>query len=175
MANAKTASIASGVAENPLEFTLIRRSGDVSERHQEFLHRLAVKDNLGKGLAEIGKREVTATDLAVLTFITGREYAIVILKDNKRVLVDVGSYKGGSLPPNTKILVMHSHPDDYGSGMAKFISEPDVDALIFLNQRYSYMVTVDGTIYRFTQNTIPNTVGEVVRELSYSGWINPQN
>ena len=171
----KTLHIASGVAEDPLEFTLIRRSGDISQRHQEFLNRLATKDNLGKGLAEIGKREVTATDLAVLTFLTGREYAIVILKDNRRVLVDIGSYKGGSLPANTKILLMHSHPDDYGSGMAKFISEPDVDALVFLNQHYSYMVTVDGTVYRFTKNTIPNTIGKVVRELGYSGWINPQN
>ncbi|MFB2924101.1 hypothetical protein [Aerosakkonema funiforme] len=45
MANAKTACIASGVAENPLEFTLIRRRSNISERHQEFLHRLAVKDN----------------------------------------------------------------------------------------------------------------------------------
>ena len=45
MANAKPAYIASGIAEDPLEFTLIRRSGDISQRHQEFLDRLARKDN----------------------------------------------------------------------------------------------------------------------------------
>jgi hypothetical protein len=58
---------------------------------------------------------------------------------------------------------MHSHPDDRGSGMSKFISKEDVEALIILNQKYSYMVMIDGTVYRFTHNTVPYTVGEVVR------------
>ena len=175
MANEQSADIASGVAEDPLEFTLIRRGGEISPRHQQFLERLATKNNLGRGLAVVGKREVTATDIAILTQKTGHEYALVILKDNRRVIVDVGSYKGGTLPSNTKVLIMHSHPDDYGCGMAKFISEADVDALVFLEQRYSYMVTVDGTVYRFTRNTIPNSVGEVVRKLGYIGWVKPED
>jgi hypothetical protein len=59
--------------------------------------------------------------------------------------------------------------------MAKVISEDDIDALVYLNQRYSYMVTVDGTVYRFTKSTSPNTVGTVVRELRYSGWVKPED
>jgi hypothetical protein len=59
--------------------------------------------------------------------------------------------------------------------MAKWISQDDVDALVDLNQRYSYMVTVDGTVYRFTKNTIPNSVGKVVRERKFSGWGKPDD
>ncbi len=125
-------------------------------------------------MAEVGKREVTATDLAELTTLTGCEHAIVILTDNRRVLINMGSYKGGELPPNTKILLMHSHPDDHGTGMAKFISEDDVNALVYLNQRYSYMVTVDGTVYRFTRDTPSCSVARIVRELKYSGWVKPE-
>lgn len=175
----KGVRVASGIAEDPLEFVLIRRhlqQGDINPRWQNFLTRLETPDDFGIGLTEVGKREVTATDVAALTEITGHEHAIVILKDNRRVLIDIGSYKGGELPPNTKILLIHSHPDDYGSGMAKLISEDDVDALVYLNQRYSYMVTVDGTVYRFTMNTSPNSVGEVVRKLrSHSGWVKPDD
>ena len=173
--NKKGVRVASGVAEDPSEFVLSLRQGEITPRWQNFLARLASQDDFGIGLTEVGKREVTATDLAALTKITGHEHAIVILKDNRRVLIDIGSYKGGELPPNTKILLIHSHPDDYGSGMAKWISEDDVDALVYLNQRYSYMVTVDGTVYRFTMHTSPNNVGEVVRELRYSGWVKPDD
>ena len=173
--NKKGVRVASGVAEDPSEFVLSLRQGEITPRWQNFLARLASQDDFGIGLTEVGKREVTATDLAALTKITGHEHAIVILKDNRRVLIDIGSYKGGELPPNTKILLIHSHPDDYGSGMAKWISEDDVDALVYLNQRYSYMVTVDGTVYRFTMHTSPNNDGEVVRELRYSGWVKPDD
>ncbi|EDX70621.1 hypothetical protein MC7420_5996 [Coleofasciculus chthonoplastes PCC 7420] len=72
------------------------------------------------------------------------------------------------------ILLMHSHPDDHGTGMAKFISEDDVNALVYLNQRYSYMVTVDGTVYRFTRDTPSCSVARIVRELKYSGWVKPE-
>jgi len=161
--------VRSGVPEDPGP---VLRGGTLDARQQELLERLAKADEWGPGVAKIGKREVTATDLAALTKHTGREHAMVILKDNTRVLVDLGSYKGGSLPANTKTLLMHAHPEDYGSGMAKFISKQDVDALLFLNQRYSYMVTVDGTVYRFTMNTTPNTVGEVVRKFHpVLGWV----
>jgi hypothetical protein len=73
---------------------------------------------------------------------------------------------------NTKRLLMHSHPDDRGSGMAKFISPEDVEAIVALGQRYSYMVTVDGTVYKFTQATSPYTIGEVVRKFHpVHGWV----
>ncbi|MEQ8755586.1 MAG: hypothetical protein RID09_18995 [Coleofasciculus sp. G1-WW12-02] len=169
----KGVRVASGVAENPSEFVRIRQ-GEITQRWQDFLARLAAQDDFGIGLAEVGKREVTATDLAALTALTGYEHAIVILTDNRRVLINMGSYKGGELPPNTKILLMHSHPDDHGTGMAKFISEDDVNALVYLNQRYSYMVTVDGTVYRFTRDTPSCSVARIVRELKYSGWVKPE-
>ncbi|EDX70611.1 hypothetical protein MC7420_5986 [Coleofasciculus chthonoplastes PCC 7420] len=98
----KGVRVASGVAENPSEFVRIRQ-GEITQRWQDFLARLAAQDDFGIGLAEVGKREVTATDLAALTALTGYEYAIVILTDNRRVLINMGSYKGGELPPNTKI------------------------------------------------------------------------
>jgi hypothetical protein len=67
---------------------------------------------------------------------------------------------------------MHSHPDDWGSGMAKFISKEDIESIISLKQEYSYMVTVDGTVYKFTTETIPLSIGEVVREFHpYHGWV----
>jgi len=171
--------VASGVAENPSEFIDRRRQSEITPRLQNFLDRLAAQDDFGIGLAEVGKREVTATDLAELTDISGSsgsrcEYAIVILTDNRRVLINMGSYKGGELPHNTKILLMHSHPDDHGTGMAKFISEDDVNALVHLNQRYSYMVTVDGTVYRFTRDTPSCSVARIVRGLKYSGWVKPE-
>lgn len=171
----KGVRVASGVAEDPSEFVLSLRQGEITPRWQNFLARLASQDDFGIGLTEVGKREVTATDLAALTKITGHEHAIVILKDNRRVLIDMGSYKGGELPSDTKILLIHSHPDDYESGGAKWITQEDVDALVHLDQRYSYMVTVDGTVYRFTKNTIPHSVGKVVRELKYSGWVKPDD
>ncbi|MFW5665249.1 MAG: hypothetical protein ACOC2Z_06795, partial [Coleofasciculus sp.] len=87
----------------------IRRQGEITPRLQNFVERLAAQDDFATGLTEVGKREVTPTDLAALTTLTGCEYAIVILTDNKRVLINMGSYKGGELPPNTKILLMHSH------------------------------------------------------------------
>ncbi|MFP4412565.1 hypothetical protein [Coleofasciculus sp.] len=170
----KGVRVASGVAENPSEFVSIRRQGEITPRLQNFVDRLDAQDDFGTGLAEVGKREVTATDLAALTALTGYEYAIVILTDNRRVLINMGSYKGGELPPKTKILLMHSHPDDHGTGMAKFISEDDVNALVYLNQRYSYMVTVDGTVYRFTRDTPSCSVARIVRELRYSGWVEPE-
>jgi len=166
--------VASGVAENPSEFIDRRRQSEITPRLQNFLDRLAAQDDFGIGLAEVGKREVTATDLADLTYLTEKEHAIVILTDNRRVLINTGSYKGGELPPNTKILLMHSHPDDHGTGMTKFISEDDVNALGHLNQRYSYMVTVDGTVYRFTRDTPSCSVARIVRELKYSGWVKPE-
>jgi hypothetical protein len=49
-----------------------------------------------------------------------------------------------------------------------------VQALLLLNQRYSYMVTTDGTVYRFTLDTVPNTVGDIVRQFHpVLGWVNP--
>lgn len=163
--------VGSGVAEDPGP---VLRGGTLEPRQVELIDRLADSGDLGRGLAKIGRREVTATDLAALTRHTGREHAIVILKDNTRVLVDLGSYKGGQLPVNTKTLIMHAHPEDYGTGMAKFISPEDVDALMVLNQRYSYMVTVDGTVYKFTMDTVPNTVGDVVRKFHpVLGWVSP--
>lgn len=131
-------------------------------------------DDLGPGLLKVGKREVTATDLAVLTRDSGHEHAVVILRDNTRVLVDMGSYSGGTLPEGTKTLLMHSHPHDWGTGASKLISSQDVQALLLLNQRYSYMVTTDGTVYRFTLDTVPNTVGDIVRQFHpVLGWVNP--
>ncbi len=154
------ARIASGVSEPP--WSLVR-GGTLSARQQDLVRRLASKTGMGEGYLEIGAREVTATDLAALTKHKGTEHSIVILRDSRRILVDMGSYKGGNLPASTKTLLMHSHPQDQGSGMSKFISERDVEALKILDQQYSYMVTVDGTIYRFTQNTVPMSISEVVR------------
>jgi hypothetical protein len=159
--------IASGVAEDPLEFTMNKRGGELTPRQQALRERLSET-----GRTEVGKREVTATDLAALTQREGVEHAVVILEDGKRALVDMGSYKGGTLPADTKKLLMHSHPDDLGSGMAKFISQEDVNALKALDQQYSYMVTVDGTVRKFTQATSPLTEGNVVRKLGYDGWVN---
>jgi hypothetical protein len=143
-------------------------SGHLSARQVELDQRL---EHAAEGMIEIGKREVTATDLAALTKSRGVEHAVVILQDGKRQLIRLGSYKGGTLPANVKRLLMHSHPDDFGSGMAKFISEADVEAIVTLGQKYSYMVTIDGTVYKFTANTIPMSVGEVVRKFHpILGW-----
>jgi hypothetical protein len=77
---------------------------------------------------------------------------------------------------DTKLLLMHSHPYDHGTGVAKWFSEADINALKHFNQRHSYMVTVDGTVYKFTPNTPVNSIGEVVREMHpIFGWMNPQN
>src|SRR5215217_568653 len=165
--HAEQPRVASGVAEDPGP---VLRGGVLDARQEDFLTRLVE----GGGIAKIGKREVTVTDLAALTKHSGREHALVILKDNSRALVDMGSYKGGTLTENTKRLLMHSHPEDWGSGMAKFISKEDVDALLILKQRYSYMVTIDGTVYRFTMKTVPMTVGDVVRQFHpILGWVTP--
>jgi hypothetical protein len=153
--------VASGVAEPP---DPILRGGKLDRRLADATD----------GTIEIGRREVTATDLAALTRHTRVEHAVVILRGDKRMLVRLDSYKGGQLPPNTKRLLMHAHPDDGGSGMAKFISEQDVEALVTLGQKYSYMVTVDGTVYRFTNKTIPLTIGDVVRRFHpMHGWVQP--
>ena len=159
--DAGKAEIRSGVKEDPGP---LMRGGSLSPHQEALAKGLDSTEGLGKGLLAVGKSEVTATDLAALTKHSGVEHALVLLKDNRRVLVKMDSYKGGSLPANTKTLLMHSHPSDRGSGMAKFISAEDVEAIKFLNQEYSYMVTVDGTIYRFTQKTVPMTIGEVVRK-----------
>jgi hypothetical protein len=162
----KQAKVASGVEEPP---DPLLRGGHLSERQAAFNRLL---QQAADGAIEIGKREVTATDLAALTKTSGVEHAVVILHDGKRKLVRLGSYKGGTLPANTKRLLMHSHPDDYGSGMAKFISEADVEAIVTLGQKHSYMVTVDGTVYKFTADTIPYTIGEVVRRFHpIFGWV----
>ena len=163
--------IASGVDEDPGP---LLRGGKLNPRQQSLIDRLAAADELGPGLTQVKRREVTATDLAALQRHTSHEHALVILKDNRRVLVDVGSYRGGALPPNTKTLLMHSHPHDFGTGMSRLISQEDVEALMMLNQRYSYMVTVDGTVYRFTMKTVPMTEGEVVRKFNaVLGWVKP--
>jgi hypothetical protein len=159
-------SVASGVEEPPEP---VLRGGHLSARQVELDKRL---EHAAEGMIEIGKREVTATDLAALTKSRGVEHAVVILQDGKRQLVRLGSYKGGTLPANVKRLLMHSHPDDFGSGMAKFISEADVEAIVTLGQKYSYMVTIDGTVYKFTASTIPMSVGEVVRKFHpILGWV----
>jgi hypothetical protein len=146
-------SIRSGVAEDP---GAMARGTALDARQLALKLRLEVgSDDLGPGLLKVGKREVTATDLAVLTRDSGHEHAVVILRDNTRVLVDMGSYSGGTLPEGTKTLLMHSHPHDWGTGASKLISSQDVQALLLLNQRYSYMVTTDGTVYRFTLDTVP--------------------
>ncbi|MEO7732694.1 MAG: hypothetical protein ABIY55_17120, partial [Kofleriaceae bacterium] len=158
--------IKSGVSEPP---DPLLRGGELSARQLELENKLAASADK---MITIGKREVTATDLAALTRSTGLEHAIVILHDDTRALVQMGSYKGGRLPANTKRLLMHSHPTDWGSGMAKFISAEDIEAIITLKQEYSYMVTVDGTVYKFTTKTMPMSIGEVVRELHpYKGWV----
>jgi hypothetical protein len=167
----RPAQVASGVEEDP---TPLMRGEELGARQEDLLGRLAMADEFGAGLAEVGKREVTATDLAALTKHTGREHALVILKNNRRLLVDLGSYKGGVLPENTKTLLMHAHPYDYGTGASRLITEQDVDALLFLNQRYSYMVTVDGTVYRFTMQTAPNSVGDLIRQFHpLKKWVEP--
>ncbi|WNG57369.1 LysM peptidoglycan-binding domain-containing protein [Archangium gephyra] len=161
--------IASGVKEDPGP---LLRGAKLGERLEGFLSTVAA----GGGMMKVGKRVVSATDLAALTKHTGREFALVILKDNTRALVDMGSYKGGQLPVDTKLLLMHSHPYDHGTGVAKWISEADINALKHFNQNHSYMVTVDGTVYKFTPNTPVNSIGEVVREMHpVLGWMNPQN
>jgi hypothetical protein len=160
------AEIKSGVSEPP---DPLLRGGQLSERQVELDRKLAAAVDK---MIIIGKREVTATDLAALTKASGVEHALVILEDDTRALVRMESYAGGKLPSNTKRLLMHSHPDDWGSGMARFISKNDIEAIISLKQEYSYMVTVDGTVYRFTTKTIPMTIGDVVRELHpYHGWV----
>ena len=56
--------------------------------------------------------------------------------------------------------------------MARFISKEDIEAIVSLKQEYSYMVTVDGTVYKFTTKTIPMSIADVVRELHpYHGWV----
>jgi Domain of unknown function (DUF4157) len=171
----KLPKVASGVKEDPGQLVDAAKQGILSLKQQELLNRLAAQDSLGKGLASIGAREVTATDLAALTTVTGREFAIVILNNGQRVLVDMGSYKGGALPVNTKTLLIHSHPSDRGSGMAKFVSKEDVEALIYLGQHYSYIVMVDGSIYKFTASTAPMSIGEVVRQPHpFLGWVSPK-
>jgi hypothetical protein len=170
-APARTPRVASGTPEPPEP---LLPGGTLAPRQADLLTRLGAADELGAGLLEVGRREVTATDLAALTRHTHREFALVILRDNRRVLVDMGSYRGGALPPNTRTLLMHSHPTDWGSGMSRFVSQEDVEALLMLNQRYSYMVTVDGTVYRFTFETVPMTVGEIVRRFHpILGWVRP--
>lgn len=165
----RTPRVASGTPEPP---DPLLPGGTLSPRQADLLTRLGTADELGPGLLEIVRREVTATDLAALTRHTHREFALVILRDNRRVLVDMGSYRGGALPANTRTLLMHSHPTDWGSGMSRFISSEDVDALLMLNQRYSYMVTVDGTVYRFTFETVPMTAGDIVRRFHpILGWV----
>lgn len=162
----KPPEVASGVAEPP---DPLLRGGQLDSRQLDFDRRL---EEAMEGMIEIGKREITPTDLAALTKKTSLEHAVVILKNDKRMLVRLGSYKGGQLPENTKRLLIHSHPDDFGSGMAKFISPQDVEAVVALGQKYSYMVTIDGTVYRFTAKTIPYTTGEVVRQFHpFHGWI----
>ena len=158
--------IKSGVAEPP---DPLIRGGQLSERQLRLKEKLAATADK---MILIGKREVTATDLAALTKDTGLEHALVMLKDETRALVQMPSYKGGRLPANTKRLLMHSHPEDWGSGMAKFISKEDIESIISLKQEYSYMVTVDGTVYKFTTKTIPMSISDVVRELHpYHGWV----
>jgi LysM repeat protein len=82
----KGVPIASGVKEDPGP---LLRGAKLGERLEDFLSTVAA----GGGMMKVGKRVVTATDLAALTKHTGREFALVILKDNTRALVDMGSYK----------------------------------------------------------------------------------
>jgi hypothetical protein len=43
---------------------------------------------------------------------------------------------------------------------------------VTLGQKYSYMVTIDGTVYRFTAATIPMSVGDIVRKFHpILGWV----
>lgn len=171
----KRVEIASGVKEDPFDFQMNKRGKELTSKQQELLDRLAVNDGLGEHVTKIGKREVTATDLAALTYKEGKEFAIIMDKQGQRYLVKMGSYKGGQLPHYTDRLLMHSHPFDWGTGQAKLISPQDIDGIISLNQKYSYMVTTEGEIWKFTHSTIPNDIGELVRELNYYGWSNPKN
>ncbi len=93
------------------------------------------------------------------------EFALVELRNGTHLLVEMRSYRGGALPPETARLLAHSHPPDGGSGVGRFISEADVQALVTLRQAESFMVTPDGTVYRFTPNTRPNSIGEVVQRV----------
>jgi len=171
----KRIEIASGVKEDPFDFKMNRRNKKLTSKQQELLDKLAINDGLGENVTKIGKRQVTATDLAALTYKEGKEFAIIMDKQGQRYLVKMGSYKGGQLPHYTDRLLMHSHPYDWGTGQANLISSQDIDGIISLNQKYSYMVTTEGKIWKFTHNTLPNDIGELVRELNYYGWFNPKN
>lgn len=165
--------VESGVSEDPLEFVTNTRANSLSPRQENFLHRLALEDDVGVGVARVGKREVTPTDLATLTSREGVEFAIVMDSGGQRYLVRGESFKAVDLPEYTHKLLIHSHPNDYGSGVATWISEADIRALAIFQQEYSYMVTVDGRVWRFTRQTAPNGTGELVRELNYYGWGTP--
>ena len=113
------AQISNGMKDDPAEHVFNGKTGDVSAKQQDLMDRLAQSDDMGPGMTKIGSREVTPSDLAALTRQTGREHAIIMTKDGQRILMDMGSYKGGGLPSVTHRLLMHSHPDDFGSGAAK--------------------------------------------------------
>lgn len=168
----KRIKIASGVQEDPHTFIMNKKSVNLTPKQQELLKKLAFEDDLGRLITRIGKREVTATDLAALTSDQKREFAIIMDKNGQRYLVDMEAYNGGDLPTYTDRLLMHSHPSD--NGMALKISKADINAVKALNQKYSYMVTTDGRIWRFTPNTFANELGELVRDLNYQGWYNPK-
>jgi hypothetical protein len=76
----------------------VLRGGNPSARQVELDKRL---EQAAEGMIEIGKREVTATDLAALTKSRGVEHAVVILQDGKRQLIRLGWYKGAPYPPTS--------------------------------------------------------------------------
>jgi hypothetical protein len=166
--------IASGVKDEPGDFHFNMKNKLLSEKQQDLLARLASEDDLGVGVARIGKREVTPSDLANLTNVEKVEFAIVMDRNGQRYLVKMGSYKGGDLPPYADKLLMHSHPYDNNAGTALWISEADIQAIAIFKQKYSYMVTVDGRVWKFTQNTAPNGTGQLVRDMNYQGWYSPK-
>jgi uncharacterized membrane protein len=167
----KGPEIRSGAKEDPFDFYMNGKTGEMTPKQNDLMRRIEAKDELGFGLTKIGKREVTPSDLVALTNATGKEHAIIMTKDGQRVLVRMADYNGGTLPSFADKLLMHSHPNDGGSGVAKWVSPEDILAIKALNQKYSYIVTADGSVYRFTQKTVPNQQGELIRELRAAGFV----
>lgn len=157
------------------DLATLARGEELPAKQAGLLERVHAADDMGVGVAQVDPGEVGALDLAILTRFheAHLEYALVRLNDGPRTaLVEMGSYRGGSLPPSTDQLLLHSHPPDRGSGMSHFVSREDVEAITMLGQTESYIVLTDGTVYRFTPDTPPGTIGELVREVhAYYGWV----
>lgn len=159
--------IRNGSKDEPFTFMMNKKKKTLTEKQEGLLQRIDSKDYPGKLMTVVGKREVTPSDLASLTLKRNKEFALIINDKGETVLVQMVSYNGGKLPTNTKTLLMHSHPEGGGNEITKWVSKADINTLKTLNQEYSYIVDTNGTIYKFTQHTQPNTLGQVVRKAGY--------